>query len=218
MSPGDIVSHADYPQWGRGYVIRAKKGTADVFFRWGGKRKIGVDELRSSVASGVEAEFFNMCAGVSSRSWSRGHYTVYAIELDRAVWKHRAFRERNPAGAAGGCLYVGVTGLSPEARFERHQTGTQSGRFVRTHGRRLRLDLVEGFSKLPIASLSAWSRSSPHGCGRKGSRSGRTDEGVRSLFSIHATLEIENRDLTPLSDSTCPHLLFQEVHRPPAHR
>ena len=85
--------------------------------------------------------------------------------LDRAVWKNRAFRERNPGGAAGGYLYVGVTGLSPEARFQRHRAGTQSGRFVRTHGLRLRLDLVEGFSRLPYRvaacmepKLAAWLR------------------------------------------------------------
>ena len=116
-------------------------------------------------ASRVEAEFFSLCAGLSASSWSRGHHSVYAIELDRAVWKNRAFRERNPGGAAGGCLYIGVTGLTPEARFERHRAGTQSGRFVRDHGLRLRLDLVEGFSRLPyrIAAcmepkLAAWLR------------------------------------------------------------
>ena len=106
-----------------------------------------------------------LCAGLSASSWSRGHHSVYAIELDRAVWKNRAFRERNPGGAVGGCLYIGVTGLTPEERFERHRTGTQSGRFVRAHGLRLRLDLVEGFSRLPyrIAAcmepkLAAWLR------------------------------------------------------------
>jgi predicted GIY-YIG superfamily endonuclease len=165
-TPGEIVRHADYPQWGRGYVIRAKKASTDVFFQWGGKRKIGTDEpLEPSRASGVEAEFFSLCAELSAHSWSRGRHSVYAIELDRAVLKHRAFRARNPGGAVGGCLYIGVTGLTPEARFARHRTGTQSGRFVRTHGLRLRLDLVEGFSRLPyrIAAcmepkLAAWLR------------------------------------------------------------
>jgi hypothetical protein len=58
-----------------------------------------------------------------------------------------------------------VTGLTPEKRFERHRMGTQSGRFVRAHGLRLRLDLVEGFWRLPyrIAAcmepkLAAWLR------------------------------------------------------------
>ena len=75
------------------------------------------------------------------------------------------FRQRNPGGATGGCLDIGVTGLTPEERFERHRAGTQSGRFVREHGLRLRLDLVEGFSRLPyrIAAcmeprLAAWLR------------------------------------------------------------
>lgn len=166
VAPGDIVRHADYPQWGRGYVIRARKTSFDVFFLWGGRRRIEAAEpIELSRAAGVEAAFFSQCAGLSPRAWSRGHHSVYAIELDRAVWKSRAFRERNPGGAAGGCLYVGVTGLAPEARFQRHREGTQSGRFVRTHGVRLRLDLVEGFSDLPhrIAArmepkLAAWLR------------------------------------------------------------
>ena len=166
MTPGDIVRHADYPQWGRGYVIRVRKTSGDVFFQWGGKRRVESSEPIEIVqAQGLEAEFFGLCAELSPRSWSRGHHTVYAIELDRAVWKNRAFRDRNPGGAAGGCLYVGVTGLSPEVRFERHRAGTQSGRFVRTHGLRLRLDLVEGYSGLPFriaalmeAKLAAWLR------------------------------------------------------------
>src|SRR3990170_4389366 len=103
MAPGDIVRHAHYPQWGRGYVIRAKRTAIDVFFRWGGKRRVGAGEpLESSPASGLEAELFSICAGYSAASWSRGHHTVYAIELDRAVWKNRGFRDRNPGGAAGG--------------------------------------------------------------------------------------------------------------------
>ena len=166
MTPGDIVRHADYPPWGHGYVIRARRTSCDVFFRWGGKRKVPASEpLEASRASGVEAELFAMCADLPAGSWSRGHHSLYAIELDPKVWKNRAFRDRNPGGAEGGCLYVGVTGLKPDARFERHRMGVQSGRFVRTHGVRLRLDLVEGFSRLPhrIAAsmeprVAAWLR------------------------------------------------------------
>ncbi len=58
-----------------------------------------------------------------------------------------------------------VTGLTPNERFERHQMGTQSGRFVRRYGVRRRLDLVEGFSRLPYRTaacmepkLAAWLR------------------------------------------------------------
>jgi predicted GIY-YIG superfamily endonuclease len=171
MTAGAIVRHPDYRQWGLGYVIRAKKSSIDVFFQWGGKRKISAGEpLEAADAVGVEAALFTLCAAHSTQSWSRGHHNVYAIELDGAVWKNRAFRERNPGGAASGCLYIGVTGLAPEERFERHRAGTQSGRFVRTHGRRLRLDLVEGFSRLPYriaasmeAKLAAWLRAQGFG-------------------------------------------------------
>jgi predicted GIY-YIG superfamily endonuclease len=163
---GAIVRHPDCPQWGLGYVIRAKAAASDVFFQWGGKRKVPrVEPLEAAEAVGVHAELFELCAGHSTQSWSRGHHSVYAIELDTVVSKNRAFRERNPGGAASGCLYIGVTGLTPEQRFERHRSGTQSARFVRTHGLRLRLDLVEGFSRLPyrIAAamepkLAAWLR------------------------------------------------------------
>ena len=166
MAPGDIVRHPEYPQWGRGYVIRATTTSCQVFFRWGGKRKITAGEpLEPSPAGGLEADFFSVCAGYSAASWSRGRHSVYAIELDPVVWKNRAFRARNPGGAAGGCLYIGVTGLTPEARFARHRAGTQSARLVHAHGIRLRMDLVEGFSRLPyrIAAameprLAAWLR------------------------------------------------------------
>jgi hypothetical protein len=70
MAPGDIVRHPDYPQWGRGYVIRATKSSSDVFFRWGGKRRIDAGEpLERSRASGVEAALFFLCASRSARSW-----------------------------------------------------------------------------------------------------------------------------------------------------
>ena len=165
-TPATIVSHPEYPHWGPGYVFRTRKTAADIFFQWGGKRTIPADDPLQAVRSGGSGtELFTLCAEISARGWSRGHHTVYAVELDRLVWKNRAFRERNPGGAESGCLYVGLTGLAPEERFERHREGTQSGRFVRTHGTRLRLDLVEGFSGLPyrIAAcmepkLAAWLR------------------------------------------------------------
>ena len=165
------MRHAEFPQWGRGYVIRAKRASTDVFFHWGGKRRVDAGApLEPSRTSGVEAELFLLCASIPAGSWSRGHHSVYAIELDHVVWKNRVFRERNPGGAPRGCLYIGVTGLTPEERFERHRAGTQSGRFVRAHGLALRLDLVEGFSRLPyrIAAcmepkLAAWLRA--HGFG-----------------------------------------------------
>ncbi len=171
MTPGAIVNHADYPQWGHGYVIRARKKATDVFFLWGGRRKVAAGEpLEEARPATVEARLFALCGECSPQSWARGHHSLYAVELDPAVMKVRKFREKNPGGAASGCLYVGVTGLPPETRFERHLAGTQSARFVQAHGVRLRMDLVEGFSRLPyrIAAcmepkLAAWLRAQGFG-------------------------------------------------------
>ncbi len=147
-------------------MIRAGKKRTEVFFLWGGRRRLATGEpLEPARAMGAEGELFDLCAEFSPQSWSRGHHSLYAVALDPAVLRVRAFRETNPGGAASGCLYVGVTGLPPETRFERHLEGTQSARLVKKYGVRLRMDLVEGFSKLPwrVAAamepkLAAWLR------------------------------------------------------------
>lgn len=166
VSRGAIVRHADYPQWGHGYVIRAGKRLTKVFFLWGGRRGVPVGErLEVAQPKAVEAQIFALCADCSPQAWSRGHHSLYAVELDRDVLERGDFLARNPGGAASGCLYVGVTGLEPETRFERHLEGTQSARLVKKYGVRLRLDLVEGYSRLPyrIAAcmepkVAAWLR------------------------------------------------------------
>jgi hypothetical protein len=68
---------------------------------------------------------FSMCAGYSAASWSRGRHSVYAVELDRAVWKNRAFRDRNPGGAAADAS----TGIRRVAELIRYYAG---GRHQRT--------------------------------------------------------------------------------------
>lgn len=161
-----IVRHPDYPQWGPGHVIRAGRRVTRVFFVWGGRRSLPAGEpLEDARPTAIEAELFALCATFSPQSWSRSHHSLYAVELDPAVLKRQDFRERNPGRAASGCLYVGITGLAPEQRFERHLEGTQSARLVKKYGRRLRLDLVEGFSRLPYPvaavmepKVAAWLR------------------------------------------------------------
>jgi predicted GIY-YIG superfamily endonuclease len=44
---------------------------------------------------------------------------------------------RNPRGDGRAGYYVGMTGLSPEARFANHKNGIKSARVVRDHGERL---------------------------------------------------------------------------------
>ena len=75
---------------------------------------------------------------------------VYVIELDPAVWTHAKYRRANPNRAPEKpLLYVGMTGLTPEIRFERHKHGVKDNRYVMKYGVRLRPDLYAGLNPLP---------------------------------------------------------------------
>ena len=74
---------------------------------------------------------------------------VYVIELDRAVLAHARFRGANPHhDPRKPPLYVGMTGLDPETRFERHKYGVKDNAYVRRYGIRLRPDLYAGLNPL----------------------------------------------------------------------
>ena len=76
----------------------------------------------------------------------RLHHRVYCIELHPAVRRQARFRRQNPhARYDATCLYVGSTGLDPEARFENHLRGHKGCPLVRTYGVRLRPDLFADF-------------------------------------------------------------------------
>ncbi len=82
------------------------------------------------------------------RPRARRHH-VYVIELDPAVWKHAKFRSANPDRDPAQCdLYVGMTGLDPATRFDRHKYGVKDNRYVRLYGLRLRPDLYAELNPL----------------------------------------------------------------------
>ena len=56
---------------------------------------------------------------------ARGHHSVYVVYL------------ANPRGDGKAGYYVGMTGLTPEARFENHKNGIKASRVVRKFGVRL---------------------------------------------------------------------------------
>jgi hypothetical protein len=94
---------------------------------------------------------------VPRRKPARHH--VYVIELDRAVLKHARFRAANPDHqSAKPPLYVGMTGLDPTIRFERHKAGVKDNGYVRRYGIRLRPDLYAGLNPLPYAEAQHMER------------------------------------------------------------
>jgi len=82
------------------------------------------------------------------------HHNVYVIELDRGVLEDRKFRAENPDYVPGKpCVYVGLTGLSPEERFAQHQAGVKSSRWVRKYGIRLKPRLYEKYNPMSYKTV-----------------------------------------------------------------
>jgi len=78
------------------------------------------------------------------------HYHVYVIELSDEVWDIARFRKANPDYALGKpFVYVGMTGLDPDLRFDKHKAGIQSNSYVRRFGLRLLPGLYTMYNPMP---------------------------------------------------------------------
>jgi len=81
---------------------------------------------------------------------TRHHHHVYVVELSKDVLDEPRFRNCNPAYESGRpCVYVGMTGLTPEARFDKHKAGIKSNKYVRLYGLRLMPELYEVYNPMP---------------------------------------------------------------------
>ncbi|MBL9126510.1 MAG: hypothetical protein JNL97_02630 [Verrucomicrobiales bacterium] len=79
------------------------------------------------------------------------HHNVYVVELDPRAAKLRWVRAANPErDPSKPCVYVGMTGLTPEERFENHRHGHKDAPIVRQHGRRLLYPLFEHLNPMPF--------------------------------------------------------------------
>ena len=78
------------------------------------------------------------------------HYSVYVILLSRDVTYEAKFKRCNPdRNPAMPCVYVGMTGLDPDDRFDKHKAGIRSNKYVRLYGLRLLPDLYERYNPMP---------------------------------------------------------------------
>ena len=72
------------------------------------------------------------------------------VELDDRVWNAPRFRRANPDHVIGKpCLYVGMTGLDPDVRFDKHKAGIQANAYVREYGLRLLPALYAVYNPMP---------------------------------------------------------------------
>src|SRR5436853_7925740 len=66
------------------------------------------------------------------------HHNVYVVLLSRAALKDRSILQRNPErNPSKPAVYVGMTGLPVDHRFENHKNAYKSARLVRKYGVRL---------------------------------------------------------------------------------
>jgi hypothetical protein len=83
------------------------------------------------------------------------HHNVYVVLLDPTVREIRSVRAANPNADAGKpCVYVGMTGLTPEERFANHKAGTKAASAVQRYGLRLLPQLYEHLNPMPFEAAS----------------------------------------------------------------
>jgi hypothetical protein len=79
------------------------------------------------------------------------HHSVYVVLLDQAVAKHPSILRLNPKrDPSKACVYVGMTGLPVDHRFENQKNGYKSAWVVRKYGLRLMPQLYEHLNPMPF--------------------------------------------------------------------
>jgi hypothetical protein len=79
----------------------------------------------------------------------RAHYHVYVVELAKQVLDEPRFMKANPSYQPGKpCVYVGMTGLDPDVRFDKHKAGIQANRYVQRFGLRLLPEIYAAYNPM----------------------------------------------------------------------
>lgn len=85
----------------------------------------------------------------------RAHHHIYVIELHPDVALNPKFSRANPGYVPGRlCVYVGMTGLDPDTRFDQHMAGIKANHFVTRYGVQLLPQLVSHL-KQPMSYADA---------------------------------------------------------------
>ena len=83
------------------------------------------------------------------------HHNVYVVLLAPAVGRNRKVRAANPKRDPNKpCVYVGMTGLTPEERFANHKAGIKDAWVVKRHGIRLLAELYTHLNPMPFEAAA----------------------------------------------------------------
>ena len=85
-----------------------------------------------------------------ARRARRHHHHVYVVQLADQVWNEPGFRRANPDYQLGKpFVYVGMTGLDPDLRFDKHKAGIQAAKYAQKYGLRLLPELYALYNPMP---------------------------------------------------------------------
>ena len=88
---------------------------------------------------------------IRAASPAQHHHHVYVVLLEPEAGKLREVRRENPKrNPELPCLYVGMTGLTPEERFANHKQGLKAARVVQRFGVKLLPELYECYNPMPF--------------------------------------------------------------------
>src|SRR6476646_9629130 len=79
------------------------------------------------------------------------HHNVYVVLLSKAALKDPSILRRNPErDPTKPAVYVGMTGLPVDHRFENHKNGYKAARLVEKYGVRLMPELYQHLNPMPF--------------------------------------------------------------------
>ena len=92
---------------------------------------------------------------VRAKSQSEHHHHVNVVLLDPVVGSARKVRAENPKrDRKKPCVYVGMTGLTPEERFANHKAGTKAAWVAKRYGLRLLPELYAHLNPMPYEAAA----------------------------------------------------------------
>jgi hypothetical protein len=87
------------------------------------------------------------------------HHNVYVVLLDNTVSEFKKVQADNPKrDSKKPCVYVGMSGLTPEERYLNHKTGNKDASLVMHYGIRLMPELYAHLNPMPYEAATQMER------------------------------------------------------------
>ena len=110
------------------------------------------NERETIIALNIDARESKLVQTPKERKF---HHSVYVVLLENAVAKHPSILRVNPKrDPLKPCVYVGMTGLPVDHRFENHKNGYKSAWVVRKYGLRLMPQFYDHLNPMPYEAAA----------------------------------------------------------------